>query len=218
MAGNCGPATCSPRFANRHSPCMAAGHAGCLSGRGRPVACSMCRGWQPRQARLAVPGPAARLSCRPGRQPRRWQVARASSGSGPEELDSNQLQTALNNAIAAEDYALASQLSARLKAAQGADGIALDWRALGVPDWLAERAEQLHYKFPTGAPPASPARATGQPQLLLPALTSAARSLPGKVWSFAPKSKAPNTARALNATLAAARQTACGCGGLTLLH
>lgn len=26
----------------------------------------------------------------------------------------------------------------------------LDWRALGVPDWLADRAERLGLMFPTG--------------------------------------------------------------------
>jgi hypothetical protein len=26
----------------------------------------------------------------------------------------------------------------------------MDWRALGVPDWLADRAERLGFLFPTG--------------------------------------------------------------------
>ncbi len=80
--------------------------------------------------------------------------AAALEGSeGP--LDANQLQTALNTAIAAEDYALASQLRDRLKTllGDGEEGAPpADWRALGVPDWLAERAEKLGYRFPTGGP------------------------------------------------------------------
>jgi len=28
----------------------------------------------------------------------------------------------------------------------------MDWRALGVPDWLADRAERLGFMFPTGQP------------------------------------------------------------------
>ncbi len=29
----------------------------------------------------------------------------------------------------------------------------LDWRALGIPDWLADRAERLQLRFPTGEVP-----------------------------------------------------------------
>lgn len=71
---------------------------------------------------------------------------------GPEQfnsLDSNQLQTALNTAIKAEDYAQAARISNRLKELQGADANAiLDWRSFGCPDWLAERAEQMGFRFP----------------------------------------------------------------------
>ena len=65
-------------------------------------------------------------------------------------LDSNQLQTALNNAIMSEDYGLAARLRNQL---QGLGEVAkgnLDWRSFGCPEWLAERAEQLGFKFPTG--------------------------------------------------------------------
>lgn len=68
-----------------------------------------------------------------------------------EEQDSNQLQTALNNAIKSEDYVLAGQLSQSLRDIQGPDAdLKLDWKSLGCLEWLAERAEQLGYNFPTG--------------------------------------------------------------------
>ena len=67
-------------------------------------------------------------------------------------MDSNQLQTALNNAIKAENYAAAALLSKKLREVQGVDAnLTLDWRSFGSPDWLAERAEQMGFKFPTGA-------------------------------------------------------------------
>ena len=67
------------------------------------------------------------------------------------KLDSNQLQTALNNAIQSEDYAAAAQLSKKLKSSQGQSGDTVwDWRAFDCPHWLAERAEQMGFKFPTG--------------------------------------------------------------------
>jgi len=68
-------------------------------------------------------------------------------------MDGNQLQTALNNAIMSEDYSLAARLGNQLQALQGKGAmIDLDWRSFGCPDWLAERAEQMGYRFPTGVP------------------------------------------------------------------
>lgn len=68
-----------------------------------------------------------------------------------DDLDSNQLQTALNNAVQSEDYEAAAQISKRLKACQGhEDGSIWDWRVFGCPPWLAERAEQMGFKLPTG--------------------------------------------------------------------
>lgn len=63
----------------------------------------------------------------------------------------NQLQTALHTAVAAEDYVLAARVRDVLSRAlgQGAPG-ALDWRQLGLPEWLAERAEDLGFRLPTG--------------------------------------------------------------------
>lgn len=75
----------------------------------------------------------------------------ADSYSAQPEPDANQLTTALNNAIAAEDYALAAQLRDQLRALSG-DGAeaAADWYTLGILDWLADRAERIGYRFPTG--------------------------------------------------------------------
>jgi hypothetical protein len=69
----------------------------------------------------------------------------------PEQADLNQLTTALNNAIAAEDYRAAARLRDRLRQLSGRDaGTPADWRALGIPEWLADRAERIGYRFPTG--------------------------------------------------------------------
>lgn len=69
--------------------------------------------------------------------------------------DLNQLQTALNTAISAEDWALAAKLRDVLRLLTGAEGqggskLASDWKGLGILPWLAERAENLGYTFPTG--------------------------------------------------------------------
>ncbi len=69
-----------------------------------------------------------------------------------EPSDANELTTALNNAIAAEDYQLAATLRDRLRQLSGGDaGPLADWQNLGIPSWLAERAEHIGYRFPTGA-------------------------------------------------------------------
>jgi len=81
-----------------------------------------------------------------------------------ERLDLNQLQTALSTAIAAEDYALAAAIRDRFatlmadeEEESGGEGDGqkkkrrmLDWHALGVPEWLADRAGSLGLRFPTG--------------------------------------------------------------------
>lgn len=64
-------------------------------------------------------------------------------------LDLNQLQTALNKAVANEDYALASTIRDVITLAFGSDRKICDWKSLGIVDWLAERAEQLGYRLPT---------------------------------------------------------------------
>ncbi len=87
--------------------------------------------------------PSTRLTC---------QAARDSSASQPSEQDANQLVTQLNIALAQEDYARASQLRDKLKALQGTSDAIADWREYGCPDWLADRAEKLGFRFPTGMP------------------------------------------------------------------
>ena len=84
------------------------------------------------------------------------QCCTASASNGEADLgitlnadDTNQLQTALNQAIAAEDYTLASKLRDQLQKLVGRSGTA-DWRQLGVPEWLADRVERMGYKFATG--------------------------------------------------------------------
>ena len=66
--------------------------------------------------------------------------------------DANQLQTALNRAIAAEDYHLAGQVRDRLQSLVGGDSQTADWRQLGVPEWLADRAERMGFRYATGWP------------------------------------------------------------------
>lgn len=67
-----------------------------------------------------------------------------------QDLDLNQLQTALNVAIAAEDYELASAIRDALQRVAG-EAPPADWGSLGVLPWLAERAEYLGFRLPTGA-------------------------------------------------------------------
>jgi superfamily II DNA/RNA helicase len=70
--------------------------------------------------------------------------------------DENLLTTSLNRAISDEDYTLAAKLSKRLQAVQNLNGardareILLDWRMLGIAEWMAARAEALGFRFPTG--------------------------------------------------------------------
>jgi len=66
--------------------------------------------------------------------------------------DENVLTTVLNRAIFEEDYALALKASTRLKRVQGitdAKEQLLDWRALGLANWIATRAEDLGFRYPT---------------------------------------------------------------------
>ena len=85
---------------------------------------------------------------------RQWGCISAAEGAAGfgnfEHMDSNELQTALNIALASEDYGLAAKLRDQLQTIQGKGHVVLDWRALGTPDWLAKRAEQMGYKFPAG--------------------------------------------------------------------
>ena len=85
----------------------------------------------------------------------RSSCAQSEDSSGAEyilqEGDTNRLTTALNTAIAAEDYGLAAQIRDRLAELTGNDSeVSADWIKLGIPEWLAERAERIGYRFPTG--------------------------------------------------------------------
>ena len=64
--------------------------------------------------------------------------------------DTNQLQTALNRAIAAEDYTLAGHVRDQLQHVVGGDTGTADWRQLGVLEWLADRVERMGFKYATG--------------------------------------------------------------------
>lgn len=71
-------------------------------------------------------------------------------------IDPNQLQTALNNAIASENYDLAAKIRDVLALAISADGDSGtgtapsgDWRRLGIIDWIADRVEDIGYILPT---------------------------------------------------------------------
>lgn len=96
-------------------------------------------------------------SIRPVYKLRHWRTHNARpDGQNPSsnDLDLNQLQTALNAAIAAEDYTLAAHIRDLLSIILGPEssGEPADWRRLGagILEWLADRAETLGFRFPTG--------------------------------------------------------------------
>lgn len=66
-------------------------------------------------------------------------------------LDFNQLHTALNTAIASENFELAAKIRDLLSLLSGPDNSssAADWRKLHVPTWLADRAADLGFPIPT---------------------------------------------------------------------
>ena len=77
----------------------------------------------------------------------------SAGGDFAHEQDTNRLTTALNVAIAAEDYGLAARIRDRLSELTDGDSErSADWRKLGIPEWLASRAECMGYRFPTGVP------------------------------------------------------------------
>eukprot|EP00775_Hariotina_reticulata_P007458 gene7458-7668_t len=87
-------------------------------------------------------------------QPRQLPANYSEIKASIQHMDNNQLQTALGVAIAAEDYALAGRIKTRLQQKLRESGSSIgsqsmDWRALGVPEWLADRAERLGLMFPT---------------------------------------------------------------------
>lgn len=74
----------------------------------------------------------------------------ANVSDGLYQLDANQLQTVLQIAVDSEDFARAGTIRDELNSRQGGGAAGASWQQLGVPDWLADRAEQLGLRFPTG--------------------------------------------------------------------
>lgn len=68
-------------------------------------------------------------------------------------MDLNQLQTALALAIENEDYGAAAAVRDAINSATGNKAASIDWAALGLPEWLFDRAQRLGYRFPTGRQP-----------------------------------------------------------------
>ena len=102
-----------------------------------------------------APCPQFRLQNSASRVTRTGGICHAATGSevpGEQsiEQDANQLVTQLNVALAQEDYARASKLRDQLKALQGTNSAIADWREYDCPEWLADRAEKLGFRFPTG--------------------------------------------------------------------
>lgn len=65
-------------------------------------------------------------------------------------LDVNRLQTQLSKAVAAEDFTEAARIRDQLTDVCGEESTSrTGWTGLGVPDWLADRAERLGFVMPT---------------------------------------------------------------------
>lgn len=67
------------------------------------------------------------------------------------DADGNQLHTQLRLAVEAEDYSRAGALRDEMDSRRiaGGENKSASWQQLGLPDWLAERAEQYGFRFPT---------------------------------------------------------------------
>lgn len=66
------------------------------------------------------------------------------------EHDLNVLQTCLHEALVQEDYGAAARLRDRIKVLSGGvEQIGESWQRLGLPGWLADRADQLGFTVPT---------------------------------------------------------------------
>ena len=139
-----------------------------------------------RAGRVSARGPlqrgarcAARFRVAPSAASSDSEGASPAGGAGAQLQDANGVQTALNEAVAQEDYARASQcvpcarrqlpcgaccalcaalrrardrrLRDRLRTLVGEWVGPTDWFGLGVPRWLADRTERLGFRFPTEA-------------------------------------------------------------------
>lgn len=79
--------------------------------------------------------------------PPRWCAADPAAESSD---DVNVLMTALNAAVAREDFRAAAAWQKRLDAVRGGDAEARgDWAAHGAPQWLQRRLADLGMRFPT---------------------------------------------------------------------
>lgn len=69
------------------------------------------------------------------------------------QVDQNALVTQLNLALQSEDYSKAARIRDALQCAarDGEASALLDWHSYDIPKWLCKRAEQLGWRYPTGA-------------------------------------------------------------------
>jgi len=93
-----------------------------------------------------------------------------------ETQDLNTLQTALRNAVQTEDYALAAKIRDRVASFGGGSG-RKDWYELGLPFWLADRAERLGYMYPTAVQAAAVAELLRGSDVLIQAQTGSGKTL-----------------------------------------
>lgn len=88
------------------------------------------------------------------RHAQRHRCRASPDGAALSGMDANQLQTALQIAVDGEDFQTAGRIRDELRGRQDSNGSCgggcSSWRQLGVPDWLADRAEQYGLRFPTG--------------------------------------------------------------------
>ena len=143
--GSCTLDAPQPRFCNQHISSIRASRRALVQRLGRDKA--ETRRWQPelchRRDRLHL------------RRTVRSNCTQSEHTPGTDDIlqeqDTNRLTTALNIAITAEDYKLAADIRDRLAELTGSSSeVTADWTKLGIPEWLAERAERIGYRFPTG--------------------------------------------------------------------
>ena len=88
------------------------------------------------------------------RRAQRHRCRASPDGAALSTMDANQLQTALQIAVDGEDFQTAGRIRDELRGRQDSNGSGggggTSWRQLGVPDWLADRAEQYGLRFPSG--------------------------------------------------------------------
>jgi Rad3-related DNA helicase len=107
----------------------------------------------------------------------------ADDGVGGDEaaIDINILQTRLGKAVASEDFAEAARLRDQIAALSGGENAIPpgDWKGLGMPEWLADRAERMGFMIPTDIQ-----RRTSRPFLLGADVLMQAQTGSGKTLAF----------------------------------